>query len=175
MLFFADTTVNINPNAEQLAQIAIQAAQVAEYFGQKPRIAMLSFSNFSGLSGTPSKMKKAAELVKAMRPDLIVDGDMQADTAVNDEIQHRIFPFSELQGEANILIFPNLESSNISYKLLQQLGKVEVLGPFLLGVRRAANVLQRTTTVDTIFSSVVLTALESQFIHDWREKKVEKP
>lgn len=170
MLFFADTTVNFNPSAEQLARVAIQTAQVAEYFGQKPRIAMLSFSNFSGSSGTPAKMKKAAELAKQLRPDLLIDGDMQADTAINSEIQNRIFPFSQLQGEANILIFPNLESANISYKLLQQLGKVEVLGPFLLGVRRSANVLQRTTTVETIFSSAVLTALESQFITDWRNK-----
>ncbi|MBC7740614.1 MAG: NADP-dependent malic enzyme [Bdellovibrionaceae bacterium] len=171
LLFFADTTVNFNPTSEQLAKIAVQTAQVAEYFGLKPRVAMLSFSNFSGAPGTPAKMKKAMELAKAMRPDLMVDGDMQADTAVSSEIQNRIFPFTGLGGEANILIFPNLESANISYKLLQQVGQVEVLGPFLLGVRRAANVLQRTTTVDTIFSSVVLTALESQFITDWRNKK----
>lgn len=171
LLFFADTTVNFNPTAEQLARIAIQTAQVAEYFGQKPRVAMLSFSNFSGTEGTPAKMKMAAEITKALRPDLIVEGDLQADTAVNSEIQNRIFPFSGLKGDANVLVFPNLESANISYKLLQQLGKVEVLGPFLLGVRRAANVLQRTTTDETIFSSVVLTALESQFIKDWRSKQ----
>ena len=133
---------------------------------------MLSFSNFSGADGTPAKMKKAAELVRKMRPDLLVEGDLQADTAINSEIQNRIFPFSELKGEANILIFPNLESANISYKLLQQLGKVEVLGPFLLGVRRAANVLQRTTTEDTIFSSVVLTALEAQFVADRRSQQL---
>lgn len=171
LLFLADTTINFNPTAEQLAQIAIQTAFVAEHFGQKPRIAMLSFSNFSGSDGTPAKMKRAAELVRKMRPDLLVEGDLQADTAVNSEIQNRIFPFSELKGEANILIFPNLEAANISYKLLQQLGKVDVLGPFLLGVRRAANVLQRTTTEDTIFSSVVLTALESQIITDKRALK----
>ena len=171
LLFLADTTVNFNPTAEQLAQIAVQTAFVAEHLGQKPRVAMLSFSNFSGTEGTPAKMKKAAQLVKKMRPDLPVEGDLQADTAVNLEIQNRIFPFSELGGEANILIFPNLESSNISYKLLQQLGKVEVVGPFLLGVRRAANVLQRTTTEDTIFSSVVLTALEAQIILDKRNLK----
>lgn len=171
LLFFTDTTINFNPTAEQLAQIAIQTAQVAEHFGQKPRIAMLSFSNFSGSDGTPAKMKKAAELVRKLRPDFLVEGDMQADTAVNQEIQDRIFPFSGLKGEANVLVFPNLESANISYKLLQQLGKVEVLGPFLMGVRRAANVLQRTTTEDTIFSSVVLTALEAQFITDYKSQK----
>ncbi len=170
-LFLSDTTVNFNPTAEQLAQIAIQTAIVAEHFGQKPRIAMLSFSNFSGENGTPAKMRKAAEIVRQIRPDLIVEGDMQADTAVNSEIQNRIFPFSQLGGEANVLIFPNLESANISYKLLQQLGKVEVIGPFLMGVRRAANVLQRTTTEETIFSSVVLTALEAQIIKDRRQVK----
>jgi malate dehydrogenase (oxaloacetate-decarboxylating)(NADP+) len=170
-LFLSDTTVNLNPTAEQLAQIAIQTAVVAEHFGQKPRIAMLSFSNFSGADGTPAKMKKAAEIVRKLRPDLIVEGDMQADTAINSEIQNRIFPFSQLGGEANVLIFPNLESANISYKLLQQIGKVEVIGPFLMGVRRAANVLQRTTTEDTIFSSVVLTALEAQIIKDRRQVK----
>ncbi len=171
LLFFTDTTVNFNPTAEQLARIAIQTAQVSEHFGQKARIAMLSFSNFSGNDGTPAKMKRAAEIVRELRPDLLVEGDMQADTAVNQEIQDRIFPFSGLKGEANVLVFPNLESANISYKLLQQLGKVEVLGPFLMGVRRAANVLQRTTTEDTIFSSVVLTALEAQFITDYKSQK----
>ncbi len=168
LLFLTDTTVNYDPTSEQLAQIAIQTAFVAEQLGQKPKIAMLSFSNFSGANGTPSKMKVAAEIVRKLRPDLMVEGDMQADTAVNFEIQSRIFPFSEIKGDANILVFPNLESANISYKLLQQLGKVEVIGPFLLGVRRAANVLQRTTTEDTIFSSVVLTALEAQIILDKR-------
>ena len=171
LLFFTDTTINFNPTAEQLARIAIQTAQVSEHFGQKARIAMLSFSNFSGNDGTPAKMKRAAEIVRELRPDLLVEGDMQADTAVNQEIQDRIFPFSGLKGEANVLVFPNLESANISYKLLQQLGKVEVLGPFLMGVRRAANVLQRTTTEDTIFSSVVLTALEAQFITDYKSQK----
>jgi len=171
ILFLTDTTVNPNPTAEQCAQIALQASFVAEYFGQKPRIAMLSYSNFSGAEGTPAKMKKAAEIVKKLRPDLIVEGDMQADTAVSSEIQNRIFPFSQLGGEANVLVFPNLESANISYKLMQQLGKVEVVGPFLLGVRRAANVLQKTTTEDSIFNSVVLTALEAQIIADRRSLK----
>ncbi len=168
LLFLTDTTVNVNPSAMQLAQIAIQTAFVAEKFQQKPRIAMLSYSNFTGADGTPNKMKQAAELVRTLRPDLIVEGDMQADTAVNQELQESIFPFSSLKGAANILVFPNLESSNISYKLLQQLGQVEVVGPFLLGVRRAANVLQRTTTEETIFNTVVLTALEAQIIADKR-------
>ncbi len=171
-LILADSTVNLNPTAQQLAQMALQAARVCEYFGQIPRIAMLSYSNFTGSPGTPAKMKKAAELVKEMRPDLVVDGDIQGDTAINPVLIDRIFPFSELRGGgANILLFPNLESANISYKILQQVGKVEVLGPFLMGIRRSANVLQRTTTVDGIVNSVVLTALEAQYIKEYRKSK----
>ncbi len=170
-LLLADTTVNIDPTAEQLATIALQVARVAEYFNIEPRIAMLSYSNFSAAPGTPAKMKTAVDLVKQKRPDLIVDGDMQSDTAVNTEILNRIFPFSDLKNGANILIFPNLESSNIAYKLLQQLGKGEMIGPFLLGVRKSANVLQRTTTVDAIVNSVVLTALEAQYLMERRKKK----
>ncbi len=174
LLFLTDTTVNINPTAEQLAQIAIQTAFVAEQFLQKPRIAMLSFSNFTGSGETPAKMAKAAALVRKMRPDLIVEGDIQADAAVNADIQNNLFPNSNLKGSANILVFPNLESSNISYKLLQQLGNVEVVGPFLLGVRRAANVLQKTTTEETIFNTTVLTALEAQIIFEKRQDAMRK-
>ncbi|WP_291516220.1 NADP-dependent malic enzyme [Bdellovibrio sp. ArHS] len=165
-LVLADTTVNLDPTAEQCAQIAIQAAKIVEYFGIEPRVAMLSYSNFSGSAGSPNKMKQAAALVKKLRPGIMVDGDMQADTAVNPEIMERLFPFSDLKGGANVLVFPNLESSNIAYKLIQQVGKVEVIGPFLTGIRRSANVLQRTTTVDGIVNSVVFTALEAQFIKE---------
>nr|WP_216635849.1 NADP-dependent malic enzyme [Bdellovibrio bacteriovorus] len=165
-LVLADTTVNFNPTAEQCAQIAIQAAKIVEYFGIEPRVAMLSYSNFSGSGSTPSKMAQAADIVKKLRPGIMVDGDMQADTAVNPEIMERLFPFSDLKGGANVLVFPNLESANIAYKLIQQVGKVEVIGPFLTGVRRSANVLQRTTTVDGIVNSVVFTALEAQFIKE---------
>ncbi|AHI05864.1 malate dehydrogenase [Bdellovibrio bacteriovorus W] len=165
-LVLSDTTVNFDPSSEQCAYIALQAARIVEYFGIEPRTAMLSYSNFSGAPGTPEKMKKAAEIMKSLRPGMIVDGDMQADTAVNPEIMERLFPFSGLTEGANVLIFPNLESANISYKLIQQIGKAEVIGPFLQGVRRSANVLQRTTTIDGIINSVVFTALEAQFIKE---------
>lgn len=170
-LVVADTTVNVNPNAEDLAQIALQAAQIVEYFGIKPKVAMLSYSNFTAAEGTPCKMAQAAKILKSRAPQIVVDGDMQADAAVNPEIMDRLFPFSELKGGANILVFPNLESANISYKLIQQIGKAEVIGPFLTGIRRSANVLQRTTTVDGIVNSVVFTALEAQFIKGLLEKK----
>jgi malate dehydrogenase (oxaloacetate-decarboxylating)(NADP+) len=162
MLFFADTTMNINPTAEQVATIAIHAARVAEYFRIQPRIAMLSYTNFRSRGDNPSKMRQAAEIVKKRYPHLIVDGEMQADTAVNPDIVERIFPFCEIKNGANILIFPNLDSGNIGYKLVQQLGGGEVIGPFLMGIRKPANVLQRTCTVDDIVNTVALTALEAQ-------------
>ncbi|MEK6774031.1 MAG: NADP-dependent malic enzyme [Bdellovibrionota bacterium] len=170
-LLLSDTTVNVNPSAEQLAQIATQVARITEYFGVTSKIAMLSYSNFTSNPGTPDKMRRSAELVRQKNPDLIVEGDIQADAAVNPTIVERIFPFSHLVGGANILIFPNLESANISYKLLQQLGKVEVIGPFLIGIRRSANVLQRTTTVEGIIQSVVLTSLEAQYMKEFRIKR----
>ncbi len=162
MYFFSDTTINVDPTAEQIARIAINAADAALYFNQTPQIAMLSFSNFTGKIGSAVKMKKAVSLVKSLRPELIVDGEMQADTAVNGEITKRIFPFCEIKNGANILIFPNLEAGNIAYKLVQQLGGGEVLGPFLMGVKKAANVLQRTGTVTDCINTIALTALEAQ-------------
>ncbi len=162
MWFFADTAVNINPTAQQCATFAIHAARVAEYFKIQPRIAMLSYTNFSSRGDTPRKMKEAADIVKKHYPHYIIDGEMQADTAVSPEIVERIFPFCEVKGGANILVFPNLDAGNISYKLVQQLGGAEVIGPFLMGVKRPANVLQRTCTVDDIVNTVALTALEAQ-------------
>lgn len=162
MIFFADTAVNIDPTAEQVATIAIHAARVAEYFKIQPRIAMLSYTNFRSRGDSPSKMRKAAEIVKERYPHLIVDGEMQADTAVNPDIVERIFPFCEVKNGANILIFPTLDAGNISYKLVQQLGGAEVIGPFLMGVKKPANVLQRTCTVDDIVNTVAMTALQAQ-------------
>jgi len=162
MILFADTTVNIDPSAQQIANFSIHAAAVARYFGMTPQIAMLSFTNFAGKRANPKKMQEAVRLVKERHPKMIVDGEMQADTAVNPEIIERIFPFCEIKGGANILIFPNLDSGNIAYKLVQQLGGGEVLGPFLMGIKKPANVLQRTCTVDDIVNTIVLTALEAQ-------------
>ena len=162
MLFFADTAVNINPTAEQCATFAIHAARVAEYFKIQPRIAMLSYTNFRSKGETPSKMRAAADIVKKHYPHYIVDGEMQADTAVSPDIVERIFPFCDIKNGANILVFPNLDAGNISYKLVQQLGGAEVVGPFLMGVKRPANVLQRTCTVEDIVNTTAMTALEAQ-------------
>ncbi len=167
MLLFADTTVNINPTAEQLASIAIHASRIAGFFKIKPRIAMLSYTNFTSRGENPSKMQQAVKLVKQRYPDMIVDGEMQADTAVNADILDRLFPFSELKdGGANILIFPNLDASNIAYKLVQQLASGEVFGPFLMGLRKPAHVVQRTCTVEDICNTMVLTALQIQILKE---------
>lgn len=156
MFFLTDTTVNIEPSSQQLAQIAIQTSIVAKYYGLTPRIAMLSYSNFSGNTPLSKKMKEATQLVKQYKKNLIIDGEMQGDTAVNTDILNNIFSFSDLKEPANILVFPNLAASNISYKLLKNLGQLEVLGPFLTGINKPANILQRGASVDDIISSITL-------------------
>jgi malate dehydrogenase (oxaloacetate-decarboxylating)(NADP+) len=162
--------VNIDPTADEIAHLSVAAAEVAEFFGIEPKIAMLSFSNFTGEYSNPKKMKLAAEIVKDMFPEMIVDGEMQADTAVNDTITSKFFPFSNITKGANILMFPNLDSSNISYKLVQQLGNGEVLGPFLMGVRRPAHVLQRSCKVEEIVNCTAIAALHVQEFKDRKKK-----
>ena len=167
IFFFADTAFHINPTAEQVAHIAIYTSMVAQYFGVEPRIAMLSYLNFSdGSRENPAKMKKAMELVKKWRPDLKVEGEVQADIAVNEQIAKEIFPQFAFDKGANILIFPNLDAGNIAYKLVQQLGPGEVLGPLLMGVKKPVNILQRTCNVEDIINTSILTALK---VHAFRE------
>ena len=125
VLFFADTAFNIDPTAEQLAHIAIYTAQMAQYFHIEPRIAMLSFLNFTdrkNQEGSPLKMKKAVELIQKWKPELKVEGEIQADIAVNEELSSELFPQFTFKKGANVLIFPNLDSGNMAYKLVQQLG-----------------------------------------------------
>ncbi len=174
MFFFTDTSVNVNPSAEQVANIAIHASAVAKYFDIKPNIAMLSYTNFTSKGENPDKMRKAAEIVKQQFPNYVVDGELQADTAVNPEIVKRIFPFCEIKDGANILVFPNLDSGNISYKLVQQLGDCEVIGPFLMGVNKPAHVVQRTSVVDDIFNTVVLSCLHFQAIPEMTQQGAKK-
>ena len=123
---------------------------------------MLSFSNFAGREDSPKKMKQACEIFKKNYPDVNIDGEMQADTAVNPNIVKYIFPFSTMKKGANILIFPNLDSGNIAYKLVQQLGEGEVVGPLLMGVKKPVNVVQQTGTVDDVVNTIVLTVLRMQ-------------
>ena len=151
--FFSDTTVNIEPTAEDLAEIAVLAAEVAREFDFEPRVAMLSFSNF-GSTRHPltEKVRKATELVKQRYPRLIIDGEMMADTAVVPEILQEEYPFSSLKGGANVLVFPDLGSANVAYKLMLRIGGAEALGPILMGLRKPVHVLQRGASVEEIVS-----------------------
>jgi malate dehydrogenase (oxaloacetate-decarboxylating)(NADP+) len=160
--FFADTTVNVNPTAEQLAQIAITAADTAREFDVVPKIAMLSFSNFGSAPYPESiKVKQATELVKKLRPELMVDGEMQADTALVPEIIEKEFPFSSLKGRPNVLIFPDLNSGNIAYKLMARIGQASVVGPILMGMKKPIHVLQRGATVDDIINMTAIAVAEA--------------
>lgn len=165
--FLTDTTVNIELTAEEMAEIALLAADRVATFGIEPRIAMISFSNFGSTRHALSdKVRRATELVKEARPDLMVDGEMQADTAVVPEIIEREYPFSTLRGGANVLVFPGLEAANASYKLLQRLGGAEALGPILMGMGRSVHVLQRGDGVDDIVNITAMAVVDAQEIED---------
>ncbi len=162
LLFFADTTVNIDPDEDTLADIALLTAQFVRELGVKPRIAMLSFSNFgSARHPSSSRVRKAVERVKTMDPTLEIDGEMQADTAVDERILAENYPFSELTSAANVLIFPNLSSANASYKLLSKLGGAEVIGPILLGMDRPVHVLQRGSTTQDILNLATIASVDA--------------
>ncbi len=167
--FLADTTINIQPDAETLAEIAILAAERVLELGIKPRIAMLSFSNFGDARHPESeKVAKATQLVKQRRPDLMIDGEMQANVAVSEK-ERSPYPFSTLEGEANVLIFPNLDAGNAAYKLLGAQAGVDVIGPMVLGINKPVAVLQQGATVDSIVHMSAITA--SRAIHRERMNK----
>jgi malate dehydrogenase (oxaloacetate-decarboxylating)(NADP+) len=150
VFLFTDATVNIDPTAEDLAEIALLAADYAVKLEIDPHVAFLSFSNFGSTPHPFSdKVRKAVGLVKARRPDLRVDGEMQADTAVVPEIAEERYPFSAVK-DANVLVFPSLESANIAYKLLARLGNAKAIGPILLGVGAPVHVLQTGDDVNAI-------------------------
>jgi len=161
--FLADATVNIEPSAEDLAEIAVNTAGMARRFDVEPRVAMLSFSNF-GSSRHPlaEKVRRAVELVRQREPALMVDGEMQADTAVVPEIVDETFPFSTLKGGANVLIFPNLEAGNIAYKLLGRIAGAEPIGPILMGLSRPVHVLQRGAEVNDIVNIAAVAVVDAQ-------------
>ena len=163
LLFFADTTVNIDPDAETLAEIAALSAGVVEKLGIEPHIAMLSFANFGSVQHPASdKVRQATEIVKARYPELMVEGEMQADTAVLDDWRQENYPFSALTGPTNVLIFPDLSSANIAYKLLNRLGGAEAIGPVLMGMSRPVHVLQRGSTAADILNLTALAVVDAQ-------------
>ncbi|HET7840385.1 MAG TPA: phosphate acyltransferase, partial [Terriglobia bacterium] len=161
--FFADTTVNIEPTAEDLAEIALLAAGVARDFNFEPRVAMISFSNF-GSTKHPlaEKVARATELVKRAKSKLIVDGEMQADTALVPEIIAEDYPFSTLKGGANVLIFPSLEAANAAYKVMARIGGAEALGPILMGMNQPVHVLQRGAEVEDIVNMASIAVVHAQ-------------
>jgi malate dehydrogenase (oxaloacetate-decarboxylating)(NADP+) len=163
-VFFADTTINVNPTAEELVEITLLTAKAVQQFNMKPRIAMVSFSNF-GSSKDP-QAKKVMQAVKMLHdkfPGLIVDGEMQANFAFNTQLVADNFPFSELGKEgANTLIFPNLDSGNIAYKLLQEMGAAEAIGPILLGMKKPVHILQLGSSVREIVNMVTIAVVDAQ-------------
>jgi malate dehydrogenase (oxaloacetate-decarboxylating)(NADP+) len=164
VMFFADTAVNINPTAEELAHITISCVRQIRKFGITPRAALLSYSNFGSVRGElGEKMRKAVRLIREMDPELKVDGEMQADTAVTPEILRKTYPFAAIKDRANLLIFPDLQSGNIAYKLVQRLGKAEIIGPLLVGMEKPIQILQvGSYTVRDIVHLAAYAAMEAQ-------------
>ena len=162
VIFCGDTTVNLDPTSEQLAQIGYAASRVVRTFGIEPRIAMLSYSNFGSVRNEETmKVARAAELLRKRDPSLVVDGEMQADTAV-DEATLRTYPFTTLNEPANVLIFPNLASGNIAYKLLDHLGGATAIGPILVGMQQPVHVLQRGAQVEEIVNMTAVAVVDAQ-------------
>ncbi|HYG01569.1 MAG TPA: NADP-dependent malic enzyme [Chryseosolibacter sp.] len=162
--FFSDTTVNVDPNAEELAEIIQLTARGVKFFDIEPRIAVLSYSNFGSSKGDiPDKTRAAVKIAKAKNPQLIVEGEIQGNVALNTEIQQEIYPFSALAQEgANTLIFPNLASGNISYKLLMEIGGAEAIGPILLGMKKPVHILQLGSSIREIVNMAAIAVVDAQ-------------
>jgi malate dehydrogenase (oxaloacetate-decarboxylating)(NADP+) len=160
--FFADTTVNIDPDAETLAEIASATASFVWRLGVEPRVAMLSFSNFGSVKHPAAdKVQRAVALLHEREPSLQVDGEMQADTAVVERILTKTYPFAKLRSAANVLIFPNLDAANIAYKLLDRLGGAQAIGPIVVGMDKPVHVLQRGSEVPEIVNMAVIAAVDA--------------
>lgn len=164
--FFADATVNLNPTAEEMVDIIGLTAEAVKFFNIEPRIAVLSYSNFGSAKGIiPEKTSKAAALAKKKYPDLIIEGEMQANVAINEDLHREMYPFSKLANKkANTLIFPDLSSGNIAYKLLAELGNAEAIGPILLGMNKPVHILQLGSSVREIVNMVAIAVVDAQSV-----------
>ena len=161
VLFFADCTTQIEPTAEQMAATALMTAKVARYFDVTPRVAMLSFSNFGSVKHPfTEKVRHAVELVKERDPNLCIDGEMQVDTALSPAEQKEHFPFCELGGAANVLVFPCLSSALITAKTLTQLTTVESVGPLTIGFSKPVNVLHLSSDLQDVVNATAITVIE---------------
>ncbi len=166
--FFADTTIQLNPTAEEMVEIIDLTSQAVKIFTNKPpRVAVLSYSNFGSSSGeVPLKARKAVKLAKEKFPNLVIDGEIQANIALNPSIQQEVYPFSEIAEEgANTLIFPDLASGNIAYKLLMELGGASAIGPILLGMKKPVHILQIGTSVKEIVNMTAVAVLHAQLLN----------
>ena len=163
-MFFADTTVNINPTVEEIVDITILVAKTVKQYKISPKIALLSYSNFGSNKGEDAiKMREATKILHEKHPGLIVDGEVQANFAVNKELINDFFPFSMLSGKsANTLIFPNLSSGNIAYKLVKEMNQQEAIGPILLGMKKPVHVLQIGSSVREILNMITLGVVDVQ-------------
>jgi malate dehydrogenase (oxaloacetate-decarboxylating)(NADP+) len=163
-IFLADTTVNFNPTAEQLAEITLLVAKEVKHFNIQPRIAMVSYSNFGSSNSSEAKLvAHARDLVKKKMPDLIVDGEMQVSLAFNNELLKENYPFSELvDKDVNTLIFPNLASGNVAYNLLKELGSADAIGPILLGLKKPVHILQLGSSVRNIVNMAMIAVVDAQ-------------
>jgi malate dehydrogenase (oxaloacetate-decarboxylating)(NADP+) len=166
--FFADTTVNVDPTAEELAEIIDLTAKGVKFFDIEPRVAVLSYSNFGSSKGDiPEKTREAVRLARANSPDLIVEGDIQANVALDTVIQKETYPFSALaETGANTLIFPNLASGNIAYKLLMEIGGAEAIGPILLGMKKPVHILQLGSSIREIVNIAAIAVVDAQLRDD---------
>jgi malate dehydrogenase (oxaloacetate-decarboxylating)(NADP+) len=163
VVFCADTTVNIDPTAEQLAEIAYAASRITRTMGIEPRIAMLSFSNFGSVRHPEAeKVARAVQILRQRDPSLMIDGEMQADTALDPQRVERDYPFSALKEPANVLIFPNLSAGNIAYKLLDHLGGATAIGPILVGMSRPVHVLERGADIQDIVNMAAVAVVDAQ-------------
>ena len=162
-LLFADTTVNIKPSADDLAEIALLSGEMARFFDMQPRVAMLSYSNFGSVRDTEAQRVAAAvEIARRRNPDLIIDGEMQADTALVEDILNDGFPFNRLQQPANVLVFPSLAAGNIAFKLVDRLGAAKAVGPLLMGLSKPFNVVQRNTDMENVVNVMAITVAQAQ-------------
>jgi malate dehydrogenase (oxaloacetate-decarboxylating)(NADP+) len=161
--FLADTSVNVNPTAEELVEIIGLTNRAVKSFDTKPKIAALSYSNFGSAKGAvPEKVAKAVKLAKERWPDLIIDGELQANVALNKKLMEKLYPFSDLVGhKVNTLIFPDLQSGNIAYKAMMEIGGAEVIGPILMGMNKSVQVLQLGSSVREIFNMVAIAVVDA--------------
>lgn len=162
LILFADCAINMDPNSHDLADIAIDTAETAKRFGIEPRVAMLSFStNAKPKHPYVQKVKEALQIAKDRRPDLLIEGEMQVDAALVPDVAQRKFPESKIAGQANVLIFPDLQSGNIAYKLVERLAGAKAIGPILQGLNKPVNDLSRGCSIQDIVDLTAITACEA--------------